>query len=114
MEELEKILVEMGVSADLPPIALDWLLHSKDRRAEAWRHWIKQVRAHEIEEARRRQALIKKEMEQMEHKGKNMRRIGIVDPVIMNDFNKRYGPGWLRDGDFIRDTREKAPELFVK
>lgn len=112
MNDLEKMLVEMGVSSELPPIALDWLLHSQDRKAAAWRHWIKQIRAYEIEEARARQVQIKKEMDQMEHRGKNIKRFGIVDPKIMADFNKRYGTGWFRDADFIRHTRKYAPELF--
>jgi hypothetical protein len=112
-------LTEADMTRDLPPTVLDWLRHSQEPRARAWRAWVKGTAAQMMEDSARRQILIKKEIDKTEHRGKHIRRIGIVDPVAHRDLQRQFEKGggsgnWFNDPEFLKDTREKSPQLFVK
>lgn len=104
------------MTADLDPVAKEWLFKSKDPEAELWRKRVKEIAVYEMSEARKRQALIydhmKAEKDSYDPNAKVLR-IGIVDPVIKDYFESRYGQNCFHDPEFLEDTKKKAPELFV-
>jgi hypothetical protein len=103
---------------DLPPIVVDWLRTSQDPRAIEWRAYIRARAQENIAAAAAVQAQIKKEMDELPHQGRNIRRLGIIDPRyhadLQRQFEKRGGKGqWFQDAEFLEDTRKKNPHLFV-
>ena len=114
-EQVGDPLLDLILTSDLPPLVKDWVFNSKDPKAEAWRRWLKQLAIDRIEAARVRQLKLRETAlaeEEQKKKGK-IRRIAIVDPVINDDFTSRYGLGCWNDPDWVRHTREHAPELFL-
>src|SRR5215472_18824687 len=93
----------------LDPLTREWFLHSQDPVARFRREQFKILMARELKEAEKRQALIKKHvLDKEEHNGKNVRRIGIVDPVYHRDLQEQHrasgGDGnYLEDKDFLED-----------
>jgi hypothetical protein len=103
---------------DLPPVVVDWLRTSQDPRAVEWRKFIYAEAQANIANAAEVQLQIKREMDELPHQGKHVRRIGIIDPRhhadLQRQFEKRGGQGnWFQDADFLADTRKRNPQLFV-
>ena len=97
------------------PIVIDWVLHSRCAEAQEWRDYIREFKIWQQEQAIERQRELRKVAvaEEEQKKKGEVRRIAVVDPVINDDWTKRYGLGCWNDPDWVKDTRKKAPEVFV-
>ena len=104
------------LTQDLPPLVRDWLKNSKDQLAEKWRDFLRAEKIYRMDQARKRQKMIHEHvLSQSDPNDKKckIRRIGIVDPEIMDEFRGKYGNDCFSDPEFVKDTKKKAPELFV-
>jgi hypothetical protein len=115
---LPALLAAMLGLEDLPPIVLDWLENSQDPRAIEWRAFIYAKAQENLDQAAKVQLEIKKEIDELPHQGRNIRRLGIIDPRyhadLQRQFEKRGGIGnWFADAEFLADTRKRNPHLFA-